>query len=152
MSFYTKFDPTNPPPPLMANEPNSFALKTMTTRIPGIARQVLVDHAAIYPDNIKQRIQAVHDDLVENRRLSPLDTPAPDGSDWGQAWQVYEDRRWLDTPWYFAEAFFYRKLIEATGYFDNGPGTGLDPFLPRKQEELQSETAWSGFSLSFEPE
>jgi hypothetical protein len=49
----------------------------------------------------------------------------------------------LETPWYFAESFFYRKLIEATGYFGSEGWAGNDPYLPAKVAELQGEAAWA---------
>jgi uncharacterized protein with ATP-grasp and redox domains len=45
----------------------------------------------------------------------------------------------LDLPWYFAEAFFYRRILEATGYFQRGPLGGVDPFARQKTHELAPE-------------
>lgn len=115
----------------------------MTTRIPSVARQVLADHEVVYPAEIKRRVQVVHDDLFENRPLTPLETTAPDQHDWQQASRAHLGTPWLDAPWYFAEALFYRKLIEATGYFGRDSWAGRDPFLPRKTEELAGQTAWA---------
>jgi uncharacterized protein with ATP-grasp and redox domains len=189
MSNYTQFDPANPPPPLMTGEPGSFAYQTMTTRFPMIIQNVLADHAGLYPNSIVQAVQSLYDELVQNQPIRPLETAAPDGPNWAEAWQPYQGRRWLEVPWYFAEAFIYRRLMEAVGYFgeseetkrrggEGGQGSrgageqgregdtdiaglpslvsgrelqsqtkvkdwiGVDPFLPRKQVELQSEVTW----------
>jgi len=42
----------------------------------------------------------------------------------------------MDVPWYWAESFFYRRLLEATRYFQPGPWRGYDPFGVKKQAEL----------------
>lgn len=143
MNPYPKFDPANPPSPLLISEPDSFAYKTMTTRIPTVARQVLADYGAAYPAYIVQQVQRVHDELFENRPITPLKTTAPDGSHWQIALQPYIGQNWLNTPWYLAESFFYRQLVEASGYFGGDEWAGRDPFLPRKTAELAGEAAWA---------
>lgn len=41
-------------------------------------------------------------------------------------------------PFLWAESYFYRKVLDATGYFGDGPWRGVDPFGPVKQAELGS--------------
>jgi len=147
MTDYTKFDPANPPPPLMTGEPNSFAYKTMTTRIPAIVKQVLADHRDKHPDTIKHALQSLHDEIKTGQPMRPLETDAADGPSWGEAYRPYAGKSWLNVPWYFAEAFLYRRLLQASGFF-GGFGDyweGNDPFIHRKLEELQSETPWQLF-------
>ncbi len=133
----------------MTGEPGSFANHTMTTRFPAIIQNVLDDHTGQYPDSIVQAIQSLYDELVFNHPVRPLETVAPDGPSWVAAWKPYQGRTWLDIPWYFAEAFIYRRLVEAAGYFGgNGAADearrwiGIDPFLPRKRAELQNLATW----------
>jgi uncharacterized protein with ATP-grasp and redox domains len=130
----------------MTGEPGSFAHLTMVTRFPAIIQTVLVDHAGQYPDSIVQSLQALYDELVQNQPVRPLETAASDGADWAEAWKPFQGRGWLDIPWYFAETFFFRRLLEATGYFGGGEEAklwaGVDPFLSRKQAELQSKIPW----------
>ncbi len=139
---YTKFDPTNPPPPLMTGEPNSFAQRTMTTRIPAIVRQVLADHAGMYSPKMTGQLYSLHDELVEDKPLHPLEDPAPDKDAWLAAWAPHRAKSWLNIPWYFAEAYLYRRIMEAVGHFGAGKWAGHDPFLPSKQAELAGDTAW----------
>lgn len=147
MINYTKFDPDNPPPPLMTGEPDSFAYRTMTTRIPAIVQQVLADHSDKHPDTIKHALQNLHAEVKTDQPISPLETEAPDGPSWDDAYRPYAGKSWLNIPWYFAEAFLYRRLLQASGFF-GGFGDyweGNDPFIHRKLEELQSETPWELF-------
>ena len=142
MPAYSRFDPEHPPPPLMTGEPGSFAHKTMTGRIPAIVDTVLADQAGVYPEAIKQQLRVLQAELVENQPLRPLVGDGPDRHQWRRAWRAYQHQSWLNMPWYFAEAFFYRRLIEATGYFGEAEWAGQDPFLPQKQAELAGQTAW----------
>jgi hypothetical protein len=41
---------------------------------------------------------------------------------------------WLDTPWLTAEFYFYRRIMEAIGYFENN----ADPFQQAKDLGLTS--------------
>ncbi len=126
----------------MTGEPNSFAHKTMATRIPAVIKQVLADHD--YPAEIQQDLHTLYDEITKNQPVQPLETQGPDGPTWQAAWQPHQGRGWLDIPWYFAEAFFYRRLLEATGFFGKHglPYDRADPFKPRKETELKSRAPW----------
>jgi len=142
MSDYLKFDPTNPPPLLMTGEPGSFAHRAMTTRKPAVIENILKDHEDRYPVGFKLALQALNDELVEDKLIQPLKTTAPDGPDWAVAWRPHQNDTWLDCPWYFAESFFYRRILEAVDYFGQGQWAGVDPYLPRKKAELKSDAPW----------
>jgi len=150
MNTYIQFDPANPPPPLLTSEPDSFAHKTIAIRKPAIAQTVLADHAGQYPPKIVEVLQNLRDELAQGRPVRPLETVAPDGESWRETWLPYQHRTWFDIPWYFAEVFFYRRLLEAAGYFGGGPWAGVDPFLPRKQAELTHAAPWQVLRLAME--
>ncbi len=125
----------------------------MATRIPIIVQQVLADYGDTYPPHIKRALQELHNEIKLDQPVRPLKTAAPDGPGWAKAWQPHRSKSWFNIPWYFAEAFFYRRLLEAAGYFgDSETGTknwqGVDPFLPRKQAELQSDIPWQVLSAA----
>ena len=136
------FDPNHPPAPLLTGELESFAHYTITTRIPAILATVLADHQDFYPPKIVAQLRELQHEIVEDQPLRPLITQAPDAVHWANAWAVHRGQTWHNIPWYFAEAFFYRRLIEAVDYFGAAPWAGLDPFLTPKQAELAGETAW----------
>lgn len=127
----------------MISEPDSFAYRTMTTRKPRILRDVLDDYAGVYSTEIMVGVQALHDELVNNQPVQPLiDVNSPDAAAWYSAWRLYQGQCWLALPWFWAETFLYRRLMAAVGYFKDDEWGGIDPFLPRKQAELEGETAW----------
>jgi hypothetical protein len=49
----------------------------------------------------------------------------------------YLDHNWLQVPWFFAETYFYRRLVAITDFFR----TGFDPFATQKQQGLQTTVA-----------
>ena len=51
----------------------------------------------------------------------------------------------------WSESYFYRRVLDAVGFFEPGPWRGVDPFAPLKRAELESLDPRK-FSLSKEPE
>eukprot|EP00240_Pyramimonas_obovata_P005265 CAMPEP_0118928244 /NCGR_PEP_ID=MMETSP1169-20130426/5534_1 /TAXON_ID=36882 /ORGANISM="Pyramimonas obovata, Strain CCMP722" /LENGTH=393 /DNA_ID=CAMNT_0006870169 /DNA_START=269 /DNA_END=1450 /DNA_ORIENTATION=- len=64
------------------------------------------------------------------------DDGGPDIETWKTIMAQYVDTNsnWLDTPWLTAEFYFYRRIIEAIGYFENK----VDPFQDQKDLGLTS--------------
>ena len=60
--------------------------------------------------------------------------------DWDRGWY---GGPWLSAPFLWAESFFYRRLLEAVGYFRPGPWRGVDLFGPAKQAELSTSAVAS---------
>jgi len=129
------------PPPLMTSE--SFARYTVVHRLPSIVVDVIAENE--YPPEIVTSLRALCDEIV-NQPIAPLNENAPDVAAWNQAWETFRDRTWLDIPWYFAESYFYRRLLEATGYFQPGNWQGHDPFEVRKRRALEERVAWKVLS------
>ncbi len=120
------------PPPLMTSEPGSFARSTIVERKPQIIAQVLADHD--YPAEIVAALHAFWDEIA-SQPMQPLREPAPDTALWNAELARYAGRAWLDAPWYFAETFFYRKLLQAVRYLQPGPWQERDPFGPQKRQQ-----------------
>jgi uncharacterized protein with ATP-grasp and redox domains len=121
------------PPPLMTSEPGSFARKTIVERKPQILREV--GAAYRYPVEIEAGLRAYADEIAA-LPVAPLREEAPDVGLWNAAWAAFEGRTWLELPWYFAESFFYRRLMETVRYYQPGSWRDLDPFAPQKAGEL----------------
>ncbi|MBC8447465.1 MAG: DUF89 family protein [Chloroflexi bacterium] len=141
------------PPPLMTSEPGSFARFTLLERKPQITRQVIEDND--YPPDIVQALEALQEELA-SRPLQRLREQAPDAGFWNRELARYKGQTWLEVPWYFAEAVFYRRLLEAVRYFQPGPWQGHDPFGKRKREQetlaVQCLAASWGQLAEVEPE
>jgi hypothetical protein len=65
----------------------------------------------------------------------------PDRAFWDGVSAPYIGETWLDVPWYWAEAYFYRRVLEATRYFQPGIWAGFDPYAAKKQGEWQPDAA-----------
>jgi len=106
----------------------------VAVRMPGIARRLLADNDFL--PEIASRVEA----LVAELPASPVrliqDEGAPDAGDWQHYTAPHLDQTWLEVPWFFAEHYFYRRILEATGYFRPGQGQGVDPFAAEKARGL----------------
>ena len=129
--------PQELPPPLCGNEPGSFAEDTLSRRLPGIARSLLDE--SLHP-LAQTRLGALVDDMPHGR-LRPIQDPgAPDIANWQTDLQPYLGQTWLEAPWFVAELYFFRRILEATGYFQPGPGQGVDPYRSQKAKGLSGVT------------
>ena len=126
------------PPLLLTSNPGSFAHNTLKVRVPRILRDTV--EANDFPPGVRVRLEALYEELTVGR-IRPLEEDAPDAAQWN-AWSApYVGRAWLDVPWYWAEAYFYRRLLEATGYFQPGEMARIDPFAPIKRREWAADAA-----------
>ena len=121
------------PPPLMVSEPGSFAEHTIRVRKPQIIADILASNA--YPVEIVEALGALRHEIAAGT-VAPLSEECDDAAAWRSAWQPWHECTWHDLPWFFAETFFYRRLLEAVCYFRPGPWHLVDPFAPQKRVVL----------------
>ena len=70
--------------------------------------------------------------------VRPLHDPgAPDVDDWAEFVNNQNGNNWLQIPWFFAETYFFRRILEATCYFQPGKFLGVDPYLNQKYQVLE---------------
>lgn len=121
------------PAPLMVSEPGSFAEYTITQRKPAIIADVIAHNE--YGPDILAELDALRDELASGQ-VSPLREEASDVHFWHDAWRPWQGRTWRELPWFFAETYFYRRLLESVRYFQPGPWHLRDPFEPQKGQAL----------------
>ena len=77
---------------------------------------------------------------------------------WNEEWAQFAGHTWTDVPWYFAETFFYRRLMEAVRFYQPGPWYDVDPFALQKAADLEkalptflavAELAWDARQATF---
>ncbi len=129
----------------MTSELGSFARATIVERKPEIIRRVMADHA--YPPEIVAALEAFRDEIAHHP-IAPLHEDAPGVDFWNAHQAQHAGKTWLDVPWYFAETYFYRRLLEATRYFQPGSWRGVDPFALQKRTQeaaaiAQLATVWT---------
>ncbi len=124
------------PEPLRAAEIPSFTNYSVVVRLPDIARRALKENQ-FSPETV-ELIQQLINEIPEGK-IRQVDIPlAQDAEQWAGYIRPYEGMNWLEIPWFFAEEYFYLRILEATGYYQLGPGFKLDPYASQKQLGLQS--------------
>ncbi len=119
---------------LRGREPGSFAEDTMLRRLPEIVRRVAQE--GDWPPAVSARLYALADDLPHGR-LTPIDDPsAPDAVLWPGYLQPYLGQTWLEAPWFPAEIYLFRRILQITGYYSPGSGQAVDPYAAQKQAAL----------------
>ncbi|MBO4270969.1 damage-control phosphatase ARMT1 family protein [Microbispora triticiradicis] len=126
-------DETPDAAPILGNVPGSYALSVFRERHPVLIKQVR--EALPYTPDRRRALDRLLGE-VERDVMEPLEPSAHDGAAWAEWGRGKIGGRWVDAPFLWAESYFYRKLLEATGYFGDGPWRGVDPFGPLKQAEL----------------
>lgn len=127
---------SDPPEPIRGREIGTFAHYTVTVRMPDIARRTIEENQ--FEEKINSRLQNLIDEISRGRIRDLADESAPDSEAWKRYIQPYRGETWLDVPWFFAEHYFYRRIIEATGYYIKGKTEGYDPYTYQKETGLES--------------
>jgi hypothetical protein len=125
------------PPSWSAAETGSFAWDTVKRRMPEILADTVARLGAL-PPAVAADLAALDTEL-RGGRLRGLREETDDRPSWEAACTPHVGQPWLQLPWYFAESFFYRRILEATGYFGRGPLAGLDPWVGHKAEEWAAD-------------
>ncbi len=127
------------PPPLMTSEPGSFAWNTFKVRIPKIIDDI--NHQNRFPAVVLEAMRSLRDEITTGYITAPGQVNVEDAGFWQTAVQPWLGHSWLEVPWYWAEAYFYRRVLEATSYFVPGAMFHVDPYTPQKQSELAPQAA-----------
>jgi uncharacterized protein with ATP-grasp and redox domains len=123
----------------------SFPQKTILQRKPRIINQVMVDNA--YTTEIIDRLMLFKKEIVDNYRIQPLTEDTVDVQGWNDLWRKYKNKSWLELPWYFAETFFYRRLLEIIKYFQPGVFLSKDPFQKSKRKEIENSMETLSYTI-----
>jgi uncharacterized protein with ATP-grasp and redox domains len=124
------------PFPLISSQIGSFSHYTVTKRMPEIIFRVIKENN--FSPTINQNLSNLADELLSGY-LSPLsDDTGIDVGSWNQYLQPYIGQKWLDIPWFLAETYFYRQVLQITNYFGPSEFQGLDPYGVQKAQGLES--------------
>ena len=69
--------------------------------------------------------------------MQPLAPDADEHEIWAPWGEGHFGKPWLDAPFLWSESYFYRRLLDAVGFFGRGPWRWADPFGYLKSAELQ---------------
>ncbi len=103
--------------PILSNVPGSLPWHVWHERHPALFARLKAAHPFAPP------VLAALDDLLDETLTG----------------EIRPGRKWLDVPFLWAEGLFYRRLLEASGYFTpDGPWAGFDLFAFLKDADLAS--------------
>ena len=125
------------PNPLRGIEIGTFTHRSIVKRLPEIGRRMLAENnfSTAVIDKLETLLAGIPAD-----KIRPLtDAGAPDAAAWTGYISPYLDQNWLEVPWFFAETYFYRRILDITGYFKPElTSSGQDPFLYQKRQGLMT--------------
>jgi uncharacterized protein with ATP-grasp and redox domains len=119
------------PPPVLVTEPGSFARYTLEQRLIPIVQRAIAEND--FPPPAIARLETLAREIPHTPIRLLDDDGGPDIPDWNGYIEPFQGKIWLDLPFYWAEAYFYRRIIEAIEYFR----TGTDPFAVQKARALE---------------
>lgn len=134
----SRVDAATLPPLLSTRESNSFARFTFEVRDPRILQDL--ETAPYLSPDLKNAFKKFRAEVLQGV-IQPLREDAPDIEFWQEISRAYIGHSWFDVPWYWAESYFYRRILEIVGYFQIGAWHERDPFAPLKNAELQPDVA-----------
>ena len=117
----------------MTSEEGSFARKTIEERKPKIIKQILTDYD--YTPDIRQSLIDFKNEIATGK-IKELQANTCDKKIWEQELKPWMSKTWFEIPWLLAEAYFYRRVLEITHYFQPGLYMGIDPFQRLKTQEI----------------
>lgn len=125
------------PAPLRGADPGSFAQRSVVKRLPEIAKRTIGENE--FSVEVIAKIEAIIDEIPEGKLRRLNDPAAPDSQAWNAYLSQYPDHNWLQVPWFFAEFYFYRRILEACGFFrSDAPGFRKDPYRFQKIRGYES--------------
>ncbi len=123
------------PEPIRCNVPGSFAWGVLHQRHPAIIATLREEFP--YPPAYRRALDDLQSEITDGT-ISRLPDDAHDHTEWERWGAEYYGQPWPDVPFLWSESYFYRKLLEAVGYFRPGPWHHVDLFEPQKAAELAS--------------
>jgi len=124
------------PEPLRGSEIGTFTHDSVVNRMPEIGQRMLAENW--FPVSVASEVEAILESIPDGPIRQLSDHAAPDAGEWRAYIEPYEGQNWLQVPWFFAETYFYRRIMEATGYFGEikgrSYGSGFDPFFLQKRK------------------
>ena len=107
----------------------SFAAFTIKERLPYILRKISKENC--YPDDVQARLDELGDNILHGK-IGLLPESGEEILDWQNWINPFMGKSWFELPFYFAEAYFYRMVLDRSGYFEDK----IDPFAITKRHDI----------------
>ncbi len=139
------------PESLRGTETGTFTHRSIAERLPETGRRILSENNFSLTENsfspaennfppvVATQLEALIAGIPGDKIQPLAGAGAPDAGDWTGYIAPYLDQNWLEVPWFFAETYFYRRVLDITGYFElETLGSSQDPFLYQKRQGLET--------------
>jgi Damage-control phosphatase ARMT1-like domain len=122
------------PPELLNNDPDGFAWGVWHDRTPRLIAQIR--DANPFGPAERRALDELQAEIASGV-MQPLGSHAHDRETWSTWGAQYLGKPWLEAPFLWSESYFYRRVLDATGFFGPGPWRWVDPFEQLKTAELE---------------
>ncbi|GAB5372761.1 hypothetical protein AAMO2058_001692400, partial [Amorphochlora amoebiformis] len=111
-----------------------FVYKTLKTRLPGILERTIEYNKETLTKDQIESIQHFLKEIVNDAPIRLISDQKEDAKEWNKVLQVCVDKKqtWTTAPWFVWETYVYRRLLQASQYWD----TKLDLFKIEKSKSL----------------
>lgn len=123
------------PPQLLNNDPDGYAWGVWHDRTPLLLAQIRDAH--VYGPEQRAALDALWREISAGN-IEPLPAAAHDADRWASWADGNFGKPWADATFLWTESYFFRRLLEAVGFFTPGPWQFADPFAYLKNAELRS--------------
>ena len=117
-------------PDITGKHPDSFAHFTIHQRLPLILDQIIEQNDFNPQINLKLNNLKFE---VEHDVIKLFDTTFPDHDLWSEFFELNTSKHWEEVQFYGIEAYFYRRIVEITGFFREN---NRDPFQVTKSSDI----------------
>jgi hypothetical protein len=122
------------PPELLNNDPRGFAWGVWHDRTPKLVAQIR--DANPYGPEQRRALDELLEE-ISSGVMQPLGPDAHDQQVWAAWGAGHFGKPWADAPFLWSESYFYRRLLNAAGFFEPGSWRWFDPFEYLKTAELR---------------
>lgn len=129
--------------PIFTNVPNTFVNDSYKSRMPDILRECVSVNRDHFSTEQCERLLKLADDMVNDAPI-PLPSQFPEQaskSTTSAEWESFlagKGYTWHNVLWFLSEHYMFHLLLLLTDYYT----TGVDPFRPTKEAELEDDTPW----------
>jgi len=127
------------PPIIRGGDINSFAFFTLKNRLPHIIEEIMSNNK-LHPTAINN-LKCLKNEIARGKIILLKDINSKDRASWNNCIIQYLGKSWFEVPFFFAEMYFYRRVLEALDYFNTPSGSSIDPYKTIKDRELLTITA-----------
>ena len=116
-------------PQIDGEDPNSFAAFTLRNRLPAILDQIVEDYK--FKEGIVAKLKQLKHQVLHGKIMHFIES-GDDQLHWKNWLTPWMGKTWFEVPFYFAEAYFYRLILDKVDFFSSK----VDPYSVQKEQDI----------------